>query len=51
MDGRDIGNVVLKDAELKIFLTASLKLRGPIEDLKKINKKVSTLHMRKFIII
>ena len=28
MDGRDIGTVVLPDAELKIFLTASLEERG-----------------------
>jgi len=27
MDGRDIGSVVFPDAELKIFLTASLKIR------------------------
>lgn len=28
MDGRDIGTVVLKDAEVKIFLTASAKARA-----------------------
>lgn len=28
MDGRDIGTVVLPDAELKIFLTASLEMRA-----------------------
>jgi len=28
MDGRDIGTVVYPDAELKIFLTASLEVRG-----------------------
>jgi cytidylate kinase len=27
MDGRDIGSVVFPDAELKIFLTASLEVR------------------------
>jgi cytidylate kinase len=28
MDGRDIGTVVLPNAELKIFLTASSRVRG-----------------------
>ncbi len=28
MDGRDIGTVVLPDAEVKIFLTASAKVRA-----------------------
>ena len=28
MDGRDIGTVVLKDAELKIYLTASVEARA-----------------------
>ena len=28
MDGRDIGTVVLKDAEVKIFLTASVEARA-----------------------
>ena len=28
MDGRDIGTVVLPNADLKIFLTASLKIRA-----------------------
>lgn len=51
MDGRDIGTVVLKDAELKIFLTASAlaraerrclenKEKGIESDLLKITKEI-----------
>ncbi|MBQ6538025.1 MAG: (d)CMP kinase, partial [Eubacterium sp.] len=51
MDGRDIGTVVLPDAELKIYLTASVEVRadrrfkelkdknGPA-DLEKIKKDI-----------
>ena len=28
MDGRDIGTMILPDAQLKIFLTASVKTRA-----------------------
>jgi cytidylate kinase len=37
MDGRDIGSVVLPDAELKIFMTADKKIRAQrrFEELKK----------------
>ena len=36
MDGRDIGSVVLPDAQLKIYLTASFRVRGSrrFEELK-----------------
>ena len=51
MDGRDIGTVVLPDAELKIFQTASVKERakrryleltekGQIVDLETIKKEI-----------
>lgn len=51
MDGRDIGTVVLKDAELKIFLTASAHARalrrclenaekGIESDIEKITKEI-----------
>ena len=38
MDGRDIGTVVLPDAELKIFLIASVDERGNAV-IRKISKK------------
>lgn len=51
MDGRDIGSVVLPDAELKIYLTASVKVRalrrykeriekGQEADLAEIEKEI-----------
>ena len=42
MDGRDIGTVVLLDAELKIFLTASLEKRAErrMRDLIKMGKPI-----------
>ena len=42
MDGRDIGSNVIKDAELKIFLTASPeeRARRRFEELSKKNDKV-----------
>lgn len=42
MDGRDIGSNVIKDAELKIFLTASPeeRARRRFEELSKKNNKV-----------
>lgn len=42
MDGRDIGTVVLPDAELKIFLTASAKARAERRLLELKNKGVET---------
>jgi cytidylate kinase len=52
MDGRDIGTVVLPDADLKIFLTASLQERArrryvqfaadaPLESIEEIEKKLA----------
>jgi len=42
MDGRDIGTVVFPDAELKIFITASPKIRAQrrFEELVKRGDKV-----------
>ena len=42
MDGRDIGTVVLKDANVKIFLTASLQVRAfrRFEELKLKGEKI-----------
>ena len=42
MDGRDIGTVVLPDAELKIFLTASPEARAERRLLELVNKGVET---------
>lgn len=52
MDGRDIGTQVLPNADLKIFLTASLEerarrrfeelqLKGQLEDLNEIKKEIA----------
>ncbi|NLA78306.1 MAG: (d)CMP kinase [Erysipelothrix sp.] len=40
MDGRDIGSVVLKDAELKIFQTASVESRAKRRYLENIEKGI-----------
>ncbi|MFI3283734.1 MAG: (d)CMP kinase [Erysipelotrichaceae bacterium] len=40
MDGRDIGTVVLKDAELKIFLTATAFARANRRHQQNIEKKI-----------
>ncbi|RKZ34990.1 (d)CMP kinase [bacterium] len=42
MDGRDIGTVVLPDAELKIFLTASLEVRAKrrMDELRQMGKPI-----------
>ena len=42
MDGRDIGTVVLPDAELKVFLTASATARAERRFLELKNKGVET---------
>ena len=42
MDGRDIGTVVLPEAELKIFLTASPEARAERRLLELVNKGVET---------
>lgn len=43
MDGRDIGTVVIPDAELKIFMKATPEVRAQrrFEELKKINPTIS----------
>ncbi len=44
MDGRDIGTVVLPNAQVKVFLTAGVKERARrryLEDLEKYNREVS----------
>lgn len=42
MDGRDIGTNVLKDADLKIYLTASVEERGRRRYNELVNKGVET---------
>lgn len=44
MDGRDIGSVVLKDAELKIFLVASLEERAKRRFLENKEKGIETTY-------
>ncbi len=43
LDGRDIGSVVVKDADIKLFITASLKIRAlrRYKELKLKNRKIS----------
>ncbi len=43
MDGRDIGTVVLKDADLKVFLTATVSVRAKrrYEELKNIGRDIT----------
>ena len=42
MDGRDIGTVVLKDADLKVFLTATVEVRAKrrYEELKALGRDI-----------
>ena len=42
MDGRDIGTIVLPEAELKIYLTASAEARAQRRLLELVNKGVET---------
>lgn len=42
MDGRDIGTVVLKDAELKIFLTATAEARAKRRCLENASKGIES---------
>ncbi len=44
MDGRDIGSVVLKDAELKIYLTASKEARAKRRQLENLEKGIKTTY-------
>ncbi|MCF7923520.1 MAG: (d)CMP kinase [Candidatus Izimaplasma sp.] len=43
MDGRDIGTVVLKNADLKVFLTATVKVRAKrrYEELKALGRDIT----------
>ncbi|QWB99360.1 (d)CMP kinase [Mycoplasmatota bacterium] len=43
MDGRDIGTVVLKNADLKVFLTATVSVRAKrrYEELKNIGRNIT----------
>lgn len=52
MDGRDIGTVVLKDADLKVFLTASVEVRAKrrYEELVALGRKVSLNELEKDIV-
>ncbi len=52
MDGRDIGTVVFKDAELKIFLTASSEVRAKrrFDELLAKGKDVSLEAVRKNLV-
>lgn len=43
MDGRDIGTVVLPDAELKVFMIASVEERAERRQ-KEMNNEVSHQH-------
>ena len=40
MDGRDIGTVVFPDAELKVFMTASLDVRGERRKLELLERNI-----------
>ncbi len=42
MDGRDIGTVVMPDADLKVFLTASVETRAERRFLENQKKKIHT---------
>ena len=51
LDGRDIGSVVVKDADIKLFITANLKVRAMrrFKELKVKNKKISFKEVLKSI--
>jgi len=51
MDGRDIGTVVLKDADLKVFMVASVKIRAlrRYEELKSIGMNVTLTELEEDI--
>jgi cytidylate kinase len=44
MDGRDIGTVIMPDAGLKVFLTATLETRAKRRYLELLEKKVDTTY-------
>ena len=43
MDGRDITSVILKDANIKFFITANIKIRAlrRFKELKSLNRKIT----------
>ncbi len=51
LDGRDIGSVVVKDADVKLFITANLKVRAMrrFKELKVKNKNISFKEVLKSI--
>ncbi len=51
MDGRDIGTVVLKNANLKVFLTASVEVRAKrrYEELVKLGNKIDLAELEEDI--
>ena len=52
MEGRDIGSVVLKDAELKIFLTASneVRVKRRVKQLLEKGEKIDEKEVLKNIV-
>jgi cytidylate kinase len=52
MDGRDIGTVVFPDADLKIFMTASVDIRSKrrFDELKSKNIEIDFDEVRKNIV-
>ena len=52
LDGRDIGTVVLPDADVKIFLTASARdrARRRLKDLRKVNPDIDLKQDRKSVV-
>ena len=51
LDGRDCGSVVVKDADVKFYITASLKVRAKrrYKELKAKNKKITYKEVLKSI--
>ena len=51
LDGRDIGSVIVKDADIKLFITANVKVRAKrrFKELKAKNKKISYQEVLKSI--
>ena len=51
LDGRDIGSVIVKDADVKLFITAKVEIRAMrrFRELKAKNKKISYKEVLKSI--
>ena len=51
LDGRDIGSVIVKDADVKLFITAKVEIRAMrrFKELKAKNKKISYKEVLKSI--